>query len=603
MIVVGSGSFIFKQLWRDSVRRSPLGADATGSALRNLRYKDDWPPFLLLTELYTQTLLTMTDDEFFSSTPRTGSTAARNPFIIGEVVLFSQRLLNIAFYLYWNEDANSIQSSTIPGLPISLELVRERFTKCLQAIHARDSRRPFTPPNHWLMMDQLDVRSFVEAAIIEEQQLDDDNDVSQKLSKRELAYISPRLGILNNIPFAIPFESRVSILRSFIRNDQSKQNASEFWNRHPSQKVIIRRNRVAEDGFDRLNDLGAAWKGRLAITFIDQFGQEEAGIDGGGVFKEFLTSLSREVFDTNRGLWLATQQQELYPNSHSYAKEPHQLNWYRFIGRVLGKALYEGILVDVSFAGFFLAKWLGKQSFLDDLASLDPELYQGLIFLKNYAGNPEDLSLDFSINEEGKCIVCVFQRYRDHVLVDLGTTRTVELKPGGSSIPVTKDNRLEYIYLVSYYRLTGQIKKQCDAFFEGLSEIIDPKWLRMFNQQELRILVGGAEEPIDVDDWQANSVYGGLFDENHPTVNMFWNVVKSLDSQRRGQLLRFVTSCSRPPLLGFKELNPKFAIRDAGVDTSRLPTASTCIPLYSDEETMRKKLMHAINSGAGFDLS
>jgi len=89
------------------------------------------------------------------------------------------------------------------------------------------------------------------------------------------------------------------------------------------------------------------------------------------VFKEFLTSLSREVFDTNRGLWLATKQQELYPNSHSYAKEckytsrfatisnlrlAHQLNWYRFIGRVLGKALYEGILVDVTFAGFFLAK-------------------------------------------------------------------------------------------------------------------------------------------------------------------------------------------------------------------------------------------------------
>lgn len=34
----------------------------------------------------------------------------------------------------------------------------------------------------------------------------------------------------------------------------------------------------------------------------------------------------------------------------------HQLNWYRFIGRVLGKALYEDILVDVSFARFFLAK-------------------------------------------------------------------------------------------------------------------------------------------------------------------------------------------------------------------------------------------------------
>jgi ubiquitin-protein ligase E3 C len=47
-------------------------------------------------------------------------------------------------------------------------------------------------------------------------------------------------------------------------------------------------------------------------------------------------------------------------------------------------------------------QWLGKQSFLDDLASLDPELYRGLIYLKNYTGNPEDLSLDFSVTEDGE---------------------------------------------------------------------------------------------------------------------------------------------------------------------------------------------------------
>jgi hypothetical protein len=52
-----------------------------------------------------------------------------------------------------------------------------------------------------------------------------------------------------------------------------------------------------------------------------RWGQEEAGIDGGGLFKEFLTSLSKEAFDTDRGLWLATSQNELYPNPHSYAKE------------------------------------------------------------------------------------------------------------------------------------------------------------------------------------------------------------------------------------------------------------------------------------------
>ena len=167
------------------------------------------------------------------------------------------------------------------------------------------------------------------------------------------------------------------------------------------------------------------------------------------------------------------------------------MNWYRFIGRILGKALYDGILVDVAFAGFFLAKvrlvvafvttcrsrsfrvqWLGKQSFLDDLASLDPDLYHGLIFLKHYTGDPEELSLNFTVAEE-----------------EFGVTRTVDLIPNGSNIPVTRENRLQYIYLVSHYHLTKQIKKQSEAFFEGLSEMIKPRWLRcvdMISRRSMR---------------------------------------------------------------------------------------------------------------------
>lgn len=78
------------------------------------------------------------------------------------------------------------------------------------------------------------------------------------------------------------------------------------------------------------------------------------------------------------------------------------MEWFKFIGHILGKALYEGILIDVVFAPFFLAKWLGKQSYLDDLASLDHELYNGLIFLKHYDKNFEDLSLNFTVSEDGR---------------------------------------------------------------------------------------------------------------------------------------------------------------------------------------------------------
>lgn len=260
------------------------------------------------------------------------------------------------------------------------------------------------------------------------------------------------------------------------------------------------------------------------------------------------------------------------------------------------------------------AKWIDKQSFLDDLSSLDPDLYQGLIFLKHYSGNPEDLSLNFTVAEE-----------------EFGVTKSIDLIANGSNIAVTRENRLQYIYLVSHYRLTKQIKLQSDAFLEGLTDIIDLKWLRyavlglfattslqhriysMFNQQELQVLLGGVNAPVDVDDLRKNTSYGGLYDDGQETVQLFWKVIESsrfcrclhrlthfkvvnsFDQEQRRKLLRFVTSCSRPPLLwvkfffrshlrlsicsGFKELMPNFAIRDAGGDEARLPTSSTCVNL------------------------
>ena len=57
-------------------------------------------------------------------------------------------------------------------------------------------------------------------------------------------------------------------------------------------------------------------------------------------------------------------------------------------------------------------------------------------------------------------------------------TKSLDLVPNGSNVPVTRENRLQYIQLISHYRLNKQIKSQSEAFFEGLSEMIDPKWLR-----------------------------------------------------------------------------------------------------------------------------
>lgn len=236
-----------------------------------------------------------------------------------------------------------------------------------------------------------------------------------------------------------------------------------------------------------------------------------------------------------------------------------------------------------------MAKWLSRQSYLDDLASLDKDLYRGLIMLKNYPGNPEDLSLNFTVTED-----------------DFGVAQSIELVPGGSELAVTSDNRHEYIQLVCRYKLDRQFREQSRAFFSGLSDIIDPKWLRMFDQQELAQLLGGEESPIDIGDLRQHTTVTGFNDG--ATVQMFWRVVLGFSQAQRRALIRFVTSCSRPPLLGFAYLNPGFAIRNSGEDKERLPTASSCanllkLPDYKDEHILRRKLLQAINSGAGFDMS
>ncbi|KAJ2172579.1 Ubiquitin-protein ligase E3C [Coemansia sp. RSA 532] len=109
-------------------------------------------------------------------------------------------------------------------------------------------------------------------------------------------------------------------------------------------------------------------------------------------------------------------------------------------------------------------------------------------------------------------------------------------------------------------------------------------------------------------------MYEGAFHAQgrmHPMVREFWDIVETeLTEPQRQRLCRFATSCERPPLLGFAELNPRFCISGNNADDadSRLPSASTCVnllklPVYSSRQIMRDKLVTAIESNAGFDLS
>lgn len=229
----------------------------------------------------------------------------------------------------------------------------------------------------------------------------------------------------------------------------------------------------------------------------------------------------------------------MYPNPNvgdlveSYEKH------YEFIGRILGKAIYENLRVELPLAECFLTKLAGRKYSTHDmhqLASLDPELYKHLLSLKSHK-DIDTLGLDFSI-----------------VTSSFGKTQVKvhELKPGGQNILVSSHNINEYIGLVADFKLSKQIHKQCKAFRRGLSNLLPIEWLNMFSNKELQILISGTEIPIDLEDLKNNCRYGADYSPEHPTIQCFWRVVEEFDEDQKRQLLKFVTSSTRPPLNGFK---------------------------------------------------
>ena len=148
---------------------------------------------------------------------------------------------------------------------------------------------------------------------------------------------------------------------------------------------------------------------------------------------------------------------------------------------------------------------------------------------------------------------------------------------------------------------------------------------------QVQRLVGGDESAvIDVADLKAHCQYEHGYYGRHRVIKWLWQIVEEWDNEDRERLLKFVTSVSKPPLLGFEHLSPPFTVRfvevdgagaeesgfslarllgrGSGPEVGRLPTAATCfnvlkLPAYKKKDTLREKLLYAVRAGAGFDLS
>ncbi|CAH8617481.1 unnamed protein product [Heterobilharzia americana] len=409
-------------------------------------------------------------------------------------------------------------------------------------------------------------------------------------SNRELRLLL----LFKELPFIIPFEKRVKLFRILVNDSQISINRATNLLDESEVSIVVRRTHLYEDAFEKLSKRSEPnLLPRLKVQFLNQVGLAELGIDCGGLSREFLTEIIRTGFDPNRGFFIYASDKTVYPNPQAAAITPNYLDHYFFLGRILAKAIYDGMLVELHFAYFFLAKIVSRSGgglCFDYLYSLDPQLYKHLLFLKNYQGNVRDLSLDFTMTQS------IF-----------GLSEVVELKPDGKLIAVTEENRIEYIHLVADYKLNKMIYPHVKAFIMGLNDIIPINWLRLFDAEELQTLISGADSVIDVNDLKQHTLYVGNSLAYTETVDSFWHVLQNFSEADKRSFLRFVTACSRPPMFGFRELQPPFSLQITD-DIERLPTASTCmnllrLPDFRNAEIIRDRLLYALNANAGFEYS
>lgn len=457
-------------------------------------------------------------------------------------------------------------------------------------LHVRDSRRTFVnDPKFWLAPD---VKSSVLMGEFE-----------KKTARGVL--------LMRRMSHLVSLKERMLLFRKFVSADKSSIESS-------ATLITVGRNRLVEDGYRQLSMLSTkALKSTIRVKFVNQQGLDEAGIDQDGVFKEFLELTIKQVFDPALNLFHSTAAGVLYPSPSSSVHEDH-LALFQFVGRILAKAVYEGIVVDVQLAPVLLAAMLGGRRLcaFDELSQLDPVLYRNLTFVKKYDGDVSDLSLTFSIDEDF-----------------MGKINTVDLIPGGCTIQVTNENKIDYVHRMAHHRVFSQTKQQCQAFVAGAQSVLNPAWLFLFAPYELQFIISGYTSDIDLADLKKHVQYYGGFHGSHRLIKWLWEIVeKDFTPDERRLFLKFVTSCSRPPLLGFSYLEPPFSIRCVEVSddqdqgdtlgsvvrgflalkksqsSSRLPTASTCfnllkLPNYNKKSVLLSKLRYAIHSETGFELS
>lgn len=400
-------------------------------------------------------------------------------------------------------------------------------------------------------------------------------------------------------PFFLSLASKKYILEYNARRQMGLEVHEAFFNSLSNQGVAkpylnirVHRYNLLQDSFDIFETHEEDLKKAIRVEFIG-----EAGIDAGGLKKEWFLLLARELFDPERRLF-AEDEDSKYCWFNTTSQQP--LKFYKLAGVALGLALYNSTNLDINFPPGMYKRLLGCPYNLKDFKTMWPRFGKSLQDLLDYEGNDIEntFCLTFSVTRkvEGSGVV------------------EEPLIPNGLNRPVTKANRSDYVKRVVTYYMETSVKRQFEPLKQGFYKVLGSNALTLFRPEEIELLIRGSDEALDIPALRAVTRYKHwkpFYEDNHaaadraPVVEWFWRYFSSLDPASQRKLLMFVTGSDRVPATGMATMT--FKITRLGDDSDRFPVAHTCfnelcLYEYKSKYKLVQLLSRAINESEGFGL-
>ncbi|KAI5636492.1 WW domain-containing protein [Phthorimaea operculella] len=142
------------------------------------------------------------------------------------------------------------------------------------------------------------------------------------------------------VPYSRDYKRKYEYLKSQLRKPSNVPNKFE---------IKVRRSSIFEDSYRIISSVNRLdlLKTKLWVEF-----ESEVGLDYGGLAREWFFLLSKEMFNPYYGLfeYSAMDNYTLQINPNSGVCNEEHLNYFKFIGRVAGMAIYHGKLLDAGCA-------------------------------------------------------------------------------------------------------------------------------------------------------------------------------------------------------------------------------------------------------------